>query len=146
MKKFNGPSGKKTNRKLFINLPVKDLNKSVKFFTKLGFKFNPKFTDKNATSMIINDDAYVMLLVEKFFRRFTKKTIINAKKNTESLTSISVSSRKEVDTMINIAIKNGAKKLMSFDHGWMYGCDFEDLDGHIWELFYMDESKFPKKK
>jgi uncharacterized protein len=133
---------------LFVNLPVKNLNRTIKFFAKLGFKFDKRFTDENATCMIIGEGQYVMLLVDKFFIRFTKgKKILNAKKNTESMTAIYLDSRKKVDKMVDTALKAGAKQLQSYEHGeWMYGRDFEDLDGHIWEIFYMDESKFPKKK
>jgi len=138
---------KDASTKIFVNLPVKDLNKSIKFFTKLGFKFDPRFTDKNATCMIVGKNMYVMLLVEKFFKRFTdKKKIVNAKKNTESMISIYLSAKKAVDMMVDTALKSGGKKLLSYDNGWMYGRDFEDIDGHIWEIFYMDESKFPKVK
>jgi uncharacterized protein len=132
-------------QKIFVNLPVKNLDKSIKFFTKLGFTFNPKFTDKNAAGMIIGKNMHSMLITEKFFKTFTKKKIVNAKKDVEVLTALSLNSKKEVDKMLSIALKAGAKKIAAYDHGWMYGQDFEDLDGHIWEIFYMDESKFPKK-
>lgn len=132
---------------MYLNLAVKDLKKSMNFFSKVGFKFNPKFTDDNATCMIIGDNIYVMLLVEKFFKTFIKKKISNAKDNTEAIIGIGVESRKEVDEMVNKAVKAGGKLLGDAkDHGFMYTRSFEDLDGHIWEIFYFDESKFPKKE
>lgn len=131
---------------IFLNLPVKDLNRSIAFFTKLGFKFNPQFTDKNATCMIIGENIYAMLLVERFFKTFTKKQIVNAINSTEIINALTVENRKKVDDMINKAIKAGGKEPRKpQDHGWMYGRSFEDLDGHLWEVFYMDESKMPKE-
>jgi uncharacterized protein len=135
----------KKDTQIFVNLPVKNLDKSIKFFSRLGFKFNPKFTDKNATCMIISKDIYAMLLVENFFKTFIKKKkISDAKKNTEVLIAISLPSNKAVDKMVNMAVKSGGKEVLKYDHGWMYGRDFEDLDGHIWEIFHMDESKMKK--
>ena len=127
--------------KIFVNLPVKDLNKTIDFFTKLGFKFNPQFTDENATCMIVGDDIFVMLLVEKFFKTFTKKEISDTSKNTEVIVALSVEGRENVDQMINKAIEYGGKESREpQDHGWMYGRSFEDIDGHLWEIIYMDES------
>jgi uncharacterized protein len=137
---------KKSNTQIFVNLPVNNLNKSIRFFTKLGFKFNPKFTDKNATCMIIGKDISVMLLVEKFFKTFTKKKIINAKTNTEVIIALSQTSRKKVDELVNAAIKAGGREYRKpDDFGYMYQRSFEDLEGHQWEIGYMDEDKFPKK-
>ena len=134
-------------KQIFVNLPVKDLNKTIKFFTKLGFKFNPKFTDENATCMIIGKNIFAMLLVERFFKTFIKKEIANASKTTEVLLALTAESREEVDEMISKVIKAGGKEAREAqDHGWMYGRAFEDLDGHIWEIFYMDESKMPGGK
>ena len=96
--------------KIFVNLPVKDLNKTIEFFTKLGFKFNPQFTDENATCMIIGDDIFVMLLVEKFFKTFTKKEICDTSKNTEVIVALSAESREKVDQMINKAIESGGER------------------------------------
>jgi uncharacterized protein len=127
--------------KNFVNLPVKDLNKTIEFFTKLGFKFNPQFTDVNATCMIIGLDIFVMLLIEKFFKTFTKKEICDASKNTEVIVALSVETREKVDQMINKAIEAGGRESREpQDHGWMYGRSFEDINGHLWEVFYMDES------
>ena len=131
--------------KTFVNLPVKDLNKTIEFFTKLGFKFNPQFTDENATCMIVGDDIFVMLLVEKFFKTFTKKEISDTSKNTEVIVALSVEGRENVDQMINKAIEYGGKESREpQDHGWMYGRSFEDIDGHLWEIIYMDESALKK--
>jgi predicted lactoylglutathione lyase len=125
--------------KIFVNLPVKDLNKSVEFFTKLGYKFNPQFTNENATCMIISEDIYAMLLVEKYFKTFTPKGLVDAKTNTECITALSVESRKAVDTIVDKALAAGAKRYVEpKDHGFMYQWGFEDLDGHMWEYFWMD--------
>ncbi len=129
------------SQKIFVNLPVKDLNKSIEFFTKLGYSFNPKFTDQNATCMIVSDDIYVMLLTEQFFRTFTNKEISDAKKTTEVLLSLTAENKEAVNQFIKKALDAGGKEPREpQDHGWMYGRSFEDLDGHIWEIFYMDES------
>jgi uncharacterized protein len=127
--------------KIFLNLPVRDLNKTIEFFTKLGFTFNPQFTDENATCMIVGEDIFVMLLVEKFFRTFTKKEISDTSKNTEMIVALSMESKEKVDQMINKVVEAGGKESREAqDHGWMYGRSFEDINGHLWEVFYMDES------
>ncbi|TLX81592.1 MAG: glyoxalase/bleomycin resistance/extradiol dioxygenase family protein [Thaumarchaeota archaeon] len=134
-----------TPKQIFVNLPVKDLTKTVEFFTKLGFRFNPQFTDDNATCMIVADNIFVMLLVEKFFKTFTKKEICDAKKSTEVLIALSAESREKVDEMINIALEaGGIEPRAPQDHGWMYGRSFEDINGHQWEIIYMDESAAKK--
>lgn len=123
---------------IYVNLPVKDLQKSIAFFTKLGFTFNPQFTDENATCMIIGENIFVMLLVEKFFQTFIKKQICDATKSTEVLVCISRESRAAVDEMVKNAVAAGGTiPRAAQDHGFMYGHAFEDLDGHIWELAYM---------
>jgi predicted lactoylglutathione lyase len=127
--------------KIFVNLPVKNLNKSVEFFTNLGFKFNPQFTDEKGTCMIIGEDIFAMLLMEEFFRTFTKKPIYDATKGTEVILALSAESREQVDEMVNKAIKAGGTTPNSKqDQGFMYGWGFQDLDGHLWEVFYMDPS------
>ncbi|KKQ84091.1 MAG: hypothetical protein UT06_C0011G0080 [Candidatus Woesebacteria bacterium GW2011_GWA1_38_8] len=129
-------------KQIFVNLPVKDLNKTMKFFAKLGFRFNKQFTDKNAACMIIGENIYSMLITEKFFKTFITKKIANSRKTVEVLTALQVESRAKVDKIVNTALKAGAKEPKKFpDHGWMYSRDFEDLDGHIWEVFWMDPSK-----
>ena len=132
--------------KLFVNLPIKDLNKTVEFFTKLGFTFNPQFTDENATCMIVGNDIFVMLLVEKFFKTFTKKEISDVSKNTEVIVALSTQSREEVDQMMEKVVGAGGREARDpQDHGWMYGRSFEDINGHLWEIFYMDETAMKKE-
>jgi predicted lactoylglutathione lyase len=127
------------SRKLFVNLPVRNLKRSVDFFTKLGFTFNPQFTDEHATCMILSDEACVMLLVESRFRDFTKQQICDTRTHTEGLFALSCSSRAEVDQLVKIALEAGGKPAMEpQDHGFMYGHSFYDLDGHHWEIFWMD--------
>lgn len=129
------------NKKIFLNLPVKDLNKSIDFFTKLGFTFNPQFTNENATCMIISESIFAMLSVEKFFKTFTKKEIIDASIGTEVFISLSVDSKEEVDDIVNKAIAAGGKTPNEpEDRGFMYSWSFEDLDSHSWDIFYMDPS------
>ena len=126
---------------IFVNLPVKDLNKSIDFFTKLGFTFNPQFTDEKATCMVVSEQIYIMLLVEEFFKTFTKKEIADATKSTEVITCLSAESREKVDEMVRKAIEaGGTAPTEKQDHGWMYQHGFQDLDGHLWEIAYMDES------
>jgi len=125
--------------KIFVNLPVKDLDRSVEFFTKLGYTFNPQFTDENATCMIISDDIFVMLLVEKFFQTFTPKQLCDANKSTESIICLSAESREGVDEMVSKAVAAGASTYKEAqDHGFMYGHSYQDLDGHLWEIMWMD--------
>ncbi len=125
--------------KVFVNLPVNDLNRSVEFFTKLGYTFNAQFTDENATCMIIGEDNYVMLLVEKYFGTFTPKPIADARSSTESIVGLSAESRDDVNRVVETAFAAGARRYKEpEDHGFMYGWGFEDLDGHIWEYFWMD--------
>ena len=134
---------KRMAKQLFVNLPVKDLKKTTNFFTALGFSFNKQFTDENATCLIIGENIYAMLLVEKFFKSFIKKEICNTKTHTESILAIAVESKEKVDEIIQKAVKAGAKEPREAqDHGWMYGRSFEDLDGHLWEVFFMDISQF----
>ncbi|MBD2259369.1 VOC family protein [Pseudanabaena sp. FACHB-2040] len=128
-------------RKIFINLPVKDLNQSIEFFTKLGFSFNPQFTDETATCMIVSEDIFVMLLTYDKFKTFTPKAICDTTQSTEVLVCLSCDSRDEVDTMVRQAVDAGGKTYSDpQDHGFMYGHGFQDLDGHNWELMYMEPS------
>ena len=131
---------------IFVNLPVRNLNKTIQFFTKLGFTFNPQFTNENATCMIIGKEIFVMLLVEKFFKTFTKKEICDTAKNTEVIVALSAESRQKVDQMVSKAVEAGGKETREpQDHGWMYGRSFQDIDGHLWEVIYMDESAMKKE-
>ena len=131
-------------RKIFVNLAVRDLRRSVEFFTKLGFTFDPRFTDEHATCMIISDEAFVMLLVRDRFKDFTKKDICDTTKYTEGLFALSTGSRAEVDAMVNTAIAAGGTHAADpMDHGFMYGWSFYDLDGHHWEVMWMDPAAMP---
>jgi len=127
------------SRKIFVNLAVRDLKRSMDFFTKLGFTFNPKFTDEKAACMIVSDEAFVMLLAEPFFKTFTKREICDTSSHTEGLFALSSPSRAEVDELVHKAIAAGGKHAMDpMDHGFMYGWSFYDLDGHNWEVIWMD--------
>jgi predicted lactoylglutathione lyase len=124
---------------IFVNLPVKDLQRSVAFFTALGYDFDLNFTDENATCMIVGENIFVMLLVEPFFQTFIKKEICDARKSTEVLVCLSCESRAKVDDLIAQAVAAGGTiPRETQDLGFMYNCAFEDLDGHIWELVYME--------
>ncbi|MEH2243476.1 VOC family protein [Nostoc sp.] len=127
--------------KIFVNLPVKDLNWSVEFFSKLGFSFNAQFTDETATCMIVSDDIFVMLLTHEKFKTFTPKEVSDATKSTEVLVCLSSQSREKVDEMVRKAVTAGGTTYNEpQDHGFMYGHGFSDLDGHIWEIIYMEPS------
>ena len=124
---------------IFVNLPVKDLDRSVAFFTALGFTFNPQFTDKNATCMIISDSIFAMLLVEPFFKTFTPRALCDATTHTEAILALSVESKAKVDEMVGAALAaGGTEPRARTDLGFMYNCAFADPDGHIWEIFWMD--------
>ncbi|HEY7770905.1 VOC family protein [Longimicrobium sp.] len=128
-----------TSRKIFVNLAVKDLARSVEFFTKLGFTFNQQFTDESATCMIVSDEAFVMLLVHGRFQDFTKKQIVDSTTHTEVLVALSAESREDVDAMVHTALANGGSPANDpQDHGFMYGWSFQDPDGHIWEVVWMN--------
>ncbi len=130
---------------IFLNLPVKDHDRSVAFFTALGYTFNPQFTNEQATCMIISDTIYVMLLVEPFFKGFTKAEIADTSKCNECITCLSADSREAVDAIVAKAVAAGATTPSApQDHGFMYGHGFTDLDGHIWEYSYMDMSAMPQ--
>ena len=131
-------------RNLYVNLSVKDLGRTVEFFTALGFSFNPMLTDENATCMIVNDGTSVMLLVESYFATFTKKPLADAHAVTETLLALSLDSRADVDDFVAKAIAKGAVEYAEpRDLGFMYQRGIADLDGHQWEVFFMDESQFP---
>lgn len=124
----------------FINLPVKDLEQSKRFFNQLGFTFNPQFTNENAACMVINENTFSMLLTEAHFRNFTSKDIVDATKQTESLVSFAVDSREQADAILEKAIAAGGSLASDpRDYGYMYQVGFQDLDGHIWEVFYMEQ-------
>jgi uncharacterized protein len=127
--------------KIFVNLPVKDLGRSVEFFSKLGFGFNQQFTDEKGTCMVVGEDIYVMLLLEEFFRTFTKKQVLDATKGTEVILALSADTRDRVDELVNLATgAGGTVPNHKQDHGFMYGWGFQDPDGHLWEVIYMENS------
>jgi predicted lactoylglutathione lyase len=128
------------SRKIFVNLAVADLKRSMEFFTKLGFEFNAKFTDeKTGACMVISDDAFVMLLAEPFFQTFTKHKICDTRTHTECLLALSCPSRAAVDELVHKAVASGGRHALDpQDHGFMYGWSFYDLDGHHWEVVWMD--------
>ena len=129
------------SRKVFINLPVADLDRSVGFFTELGFTFDPQFTDEQATCMNLSDEAFVMLLVTDRFKDFTKKDISDATGSTEVILAVSAESRDEVDELVGKALAAGGQPSNDkMDLGFMYGWSFQDLDGHLWEVMHMDPS------
>ncbi len=130
---------------IYVNLSVKDLNATKEFFTKLGFTFNPKFTNESGACMVVSDTIFVMLLLEPFFMGFTKKEICDTKVAIESIIAISAESREKVDEMANNAVAAGGTITRPVeDHGWMYSQAFTDIDGHQWEVLYADESLLQK--
>ena len=132
-------------RKLFLNLSVGNLKRSVDFFTRLGFTFNQQFTDENTTCMILSEEAYVMLMVESRFKDFTQRQICDTRTHTEGLFALSADSREEVDELVNTAVAaGGAHAMPAMDLGFMYGWSFYDPDGHHWEVVYMDPSQIAK--
>lgn len=133
-----------TSRKIFVNLSVQDLDKSVTFFTELGFSFDPQFTDDQATCMILNEEAFVMLLVESRFKDFIKKDICDSTTHAEAILAVSADSRAEVDDMVEKALAaGGSPSNDKMDLGFMYGWSFQDLDGHLWEVMHMDPDAAP---
>lgn len=132
------------NKQIFVNLPIKDMAKSQAFFKSLGYSFNPQFTNDQGACMVVSDSIFVMLLVEGFFKTFTKKAVADATKSTEVLVCLSCESREEVDALVAKALAAGGKAPNPVqDHGFMYGHGFEDLDGHQWELVWMDPNAAP---
>jgi len=130
-------------RKIFVNLPIKDMERSKAFFSALGFSFNPQFTNEQGACMVISEDIHAMLLTEPFFQTFTRKPVSDGK-STEVLVCLSCESREEVDTLVKKAVAAGGRTPNApQDHGFMYGHGFEDLDGHGWELMWMDPSAAP---
>lgn len=124
---------------IFVNLPVRDLPAAIRFFTQLGYSFNPQFTDETATCMIVSDTIYVMLLTHEKFKTFTPNPICDATKQTEVLVCLSCESREAVDDTVKKAVAAGGNTHNApQDHGFMYIHGFQDLDGHIWELIWMN--------
>jgi hypothetical protein len=130
--------------KIFINLPVKNLNASKAFYEALGYSINPQFTNEDAACVVISEDIYVMILTHPFFQGFTKKEIADATKTCQVLNCLSSESREAVDEIVRKAEAAGGRTYAApQDHGWMYQHGFEDLDGHIWEVAYMDITAAP---
>jgi len=126
---------------IYVNLPVKDLNRSNAFFKALGFQLEPKFSNDQASCVILGENMFAMLLVESFFKTFTNKPICDATKSTEVLACLSCGSRAQVDDLVKKAVAAGGRAPREpQDHGQMYGHGFEDPDGHIWELIFMEPS------
>ena len=131
-------------QQIFLNLPVKDLNRAVEFFTRVGYSFNPQFTDENATCMIIGENIFAMLLVEDYFRTFDSREIADTRTTTEVLIALSQESREKVDEHVEAALSAGATQPREAqDLGFMYQRAYQDLDGHVWEIFHMDMSAVP---
>ncbi|WP_406290047.1 VOC family protein [Embleya sp. NBC_00896] len=129
---------------VFVNLPVKDLGKATAFYGALGFVQNAQFSDQNASSFAISDTIHLMVLVEPFFKTFTKKEIADATRTTEAIVCLTAESREGVDELVEKAFAAGAKKSNdTMDEGWMYGRSFQDPDGHLWEVVYMDMTAMP---
>lgn len=126
-------------RKLFVNIPIRNLERSVDFFTKLGFTFNKEYSDERSTCMIVSDEAYFMLLVDDRFKDFTTKQICDTGTHQEALFALSTSSRAEVDHIVKTATEAGGREVgEAKDHGFMYYRVFYDLDGHHWEVVFME--------
>ncbi len=131
-------------RQMFVNLPIRDMARLRAFFEALGLRFNPRFTNEQGACLEIGENFYAMLLVEPFFQGFTSKPVANAHASTEMLLALSVDSRAEVEEVMRKAIEAGATAAAGpHDHGYMFQHGFADLDGHQWEVFWMDEAAAP---
>jgi predicted lactoylglutathione lyase len=129
------------DRMMFVNLPVRELERSKAFFAKLGFSFDPKFTDEKAACMVVSGAGYVMLLHEPFYRNFTKREVCDTTRENEAIVALSCGSREEVDRLMGVVLEGGGRPAMDpLDHGFMYERSFYDPDGHHWELVWMDEA------
>ena len=130
--------------KIFVNLPVKDLEKSKDFFTKIGFTINPQFSDETAACVVISEDIYAMILTHEKFKQFTPKQIADSNQTSEVITALTFESKEKVDEVFNKALQAGGSEARpAQDHGFMYSRSFNDPDGHIWEPFWMDMSAVP---
>jgi len=133
-----------TSKQIYVNLHVKDVKKSMEFFTGLGFEFDMRFTDeKQAACLVVGENIYVMLLVEDYFKTFTKREVVDTAKHAQLTVAIAAESREKVDEIVNKAVSLGGKLIADpQDHGFMYQWGFQDLDGHVWEVGYMDMKAF----
>ncbi len=139
--------GSATSRKIFVNLAVEDLARSVDFFTELGFSFDPRFTDETATCMVVSEEAFVMLLLEDRFKDFTKKELADPTRHTEAILAVSAESREGVDELADKALAAGGSPANDpLDMGFMYGRSFHDPDGHLWEVVWMDPSALEQQE
>ncbi|MGN7721665.1 VOC family protein [Chitinophaga sp. 22620] len=129
---------------IFVNLPVKDLNRSMEFFKQLGYSFNPQFTNEQGACLVISDVIFIMLVENNFYQTFTKKTIADATKTSEVMVALNADSKEEVNEWLAKAVAAGATTPNApIDLGFMYSVSFDDLDGHHWEMVHMDMSKVP---
>ncbi len=126
-------------RMMFVNLPVRDLDRAKGFFGKLGFSFNPRFTDDRAACMVVSDVGFVMLIQEAFYRTFTRRELCDTRREEEGLVALSCEGRGEVDALVRTAVDaGGAEAMPPMDHGFMYERSFHDPDGHHWAVLWMD--------
>lgn len=132
--------------KMFINLPVRDLDRSAAFFKALGFKFNQNFSSKNAVCVVVNKDVYVMLLREDLFKKFSRKKVSETTDDSEVIISFAVDSPGDIDTLVERALLAGGTASEPYDYGWMKGWGFSDPDGHQWEIMYLIENRIPVNK
>lgn len=125
--------------RIFVNLPVEDLDRSMEFFRRLGYTYDPRFTDERAACMIVGDDIHVMLLTREMFASFAPNPVADATETTEVLVGLTAASREAVDETIRNAVEAGGSAVGEpQDHGFMYGHSFQDPDGHVWEFFFME--------
>lgn len=128
-------------KQIFVNIPVKNLEASMDFFQTIGFSFDQRFTDENAACMILGSGMYVMLLQEAFFQTFTNKNMVDTNREAEAILAISADSKEEVNEIVQKALEAGGRPSNEpMDGGFMYGWSFQDIDGHLWEVMYMDEN------
>ncbi|MBL7914904.1 MAG: VOC family protein [Bacteroidia bacterium] len=134
------------SKQIFINFAVTDLHKSMDFYTALGFTNNPQFSDDSGKCMVWSENIFVMLLTHEKFATFATKPIADTKSNVAGLFSLSVDSVDEVNSIVTNGLKAGGSEPNEMrDYGFMQQRTIEDPDGHTWEIFYMDISKFPKE-
>jgi predicted lactoylglutathione lyase len=131
--------------KIFVNLPVKNLGRSMQFFTSVGFSFNPQFTGETSACMVISESIFVMLEEASRFKEYTQKPISDATRSTEMILALDAESRSEVDATVERAVNAGGLATNKRDHGFMYASGFQDPDGHLWELLWMDMSAMPQE-
>lgn len=132
------------HKQIYVNLPIKDMQRARAFYESLGYAFNPQWSNDQGACMVLSEDIHVMLLVEPFFKGFTPKPVADASQSTEVLLCVACASRAEVDELVRKAVAAGARAPMpAQDHGFMYQHGYEDLDGHQWELMFMDPAAAP---